>query len=99
MISSLPDWIAAGTALTAVLGGLAGVYTTTQSRMDVADVRIAHSAVLLEQVVIEQGKESRDITRLRERLSQEEISLAYLKEGQDRIYRELTRLNSTLTAK
>ena len=37
MISNLPDWISAGAATTAVLGGLLGVYTTTQSRMDVSD--------------------------------------------------------------
>jgi len=67
--------------------------------MDVADVRIARTAELLEQVVVEQKRELRDIVKLRERLSQGEISLSYLKEGQERIYGELTRLNSTLTAK
>ena len=48
MISNLPDWITAGTAVTAVLGGLFGVYTTTQSRIDVAEERMANAVLILE---------------------------------------------------
>jgi len=99
VITGLPDWITAGTAVTAVLGGLFSIHTTTQSRMDVTDARMAHTIEVLEKVVVEQERHNEDRMHLRERVSQEEISLAYLKEGQERIYGELTRLNSTLTAK
>lgn len=99
MISTIPDWITAGTAVTAVLGGLFSIHTTTQSRMDVADERLANVIEVVETMAIEQGRHDKERHKLSESLAKEQISLAYLKEGQGRIYVELTRLNSTLTAK
>ena len=99
MIQNLPDWITAGTAVTAVLGGLAGVYTTTQSRMDVADERLASVIEVVEATVIEQRRHDAERHHLAESLAKEHVSLAYLKEGQERIYGEVSRLNEVLTAK
>lgn len=99
MISSLPDWITAGTAVTAVVGGLFGVYSTTQSRMDVADARLANVIEVVEQMAEEQQRHDLDRHRLAEELAKDKVSLAYLKEGQDRIYKEVNRLNEVLTAK
>ena len=99
MISNLPDWITAGTAVTAVLGGLAGVYTTTQSRMDVADERLANVIEVVESLAIEQERHDLERHQLAESLVEEHVSLAYLKEGQERIYGEISRLNDVLTAK
>ena len=99
MISNLPDWITAGTAVTAVLGGLAGVYTTTQSRMDVADERLANVIEIVESMAIEQKRHDIERHKLTESLAKEHISLAYLKEGQERIYGEVSRLNEVLTSK
>ena len=99
MISNLPDWITAGTAITAVLGGLAGVYTTTQSRMDVADERLANVIEIVESMAIEQKRHDIERHKLTEDLAMEQISLAYLKEGQERIYGEVSRLNEVLTSK
>ena len=99
VISNLPDWITAGTAVTAVLGGLAGVYTTTQSRMDVADERLANVIEVVESMAIEQKRHDTERHQLAESLAKEHVSLAYLKEGQERIYGEVSRLNEVLTAK
>ena len=96
---NIPEWITAGTAVTAVLGGLAGVYTTTQSRMDVADERLANVIEIVEVMAIEQRRHDEERHGLAESLAKEHISLGYLKEGQERIYGELARLNTTLTAK
>lgn len=99
MINNLPDWISAGAATTAVLGGLLGVYTTTQSRMDVSDERLANVIEVVERVVIEQQRHDLERNKLAEELAREQVGLAYLKEGQDRIYAEVSRLNEVLTAK
>ncbi len=48
MIGDLPEWKTAGTAVVAVSGGLLGVYTTTQSMMDVADERLASIIEIVE---------------------------------------------------
>lgn len=99
MISSLPDWITAGTAVTAVMGGLFSVYTTTQSRMDVADERLANVIEVVEVMALEQQRHDIERRKMAEDLAREQVSLAYLKEGQDRIYAEVNRLNEVLTAK
>ena len=99
MMSNLPDWITAGTAVTAVLGGLAGVYTTTQSRMDVADERLANVIEVVEAMALEQQRHDIERYKMAEDLARDQISLVYLKEGQDRIYAEVNRLNEVLTAK
>ena len=85
--------------MTAVLGGLAGVYTTTQSRMDVADERLANTIEIVERMAIDQQRHDMERHQLAEDLAKEQISLAYLKEGQERIYGEVYRLNEVLTAK
>ena len=99
MISSLPDWITAGTAVTAVMGGLFSVYTTTQSRMDVADERLANVIEVVEAMALEQQRHDIERYKMAEDLARGQVSLAYLKEGQDRIYAEVNRLNEVLTAK
>lgn len=99
MISNLPDWISAGAATTAVLGGLLGVYTTTQSRMDVSDERLANVIEVVEKMAEEQQRHDLERHKLAEDLAREQVGLAYLKEGQDRIYAELNRLNEVLTEK
>jgi hypothetical protein len=99
MISSLPDWITAGTAVTAVMGGLFSVYTTTQSRMDVADERLANVIEIVESMALEQQRHDIERHKMAEDLARDQVSLVYLKEGQDRIYAEVNRLNEVLTAK
>ena len=99
MIQNLPDWVTAGTAITAVVGGLFGVYATTQSRLDVADERWVNVVSVVEQIVEDQRVHNLDHINLRERLAREEVNLDHLRKGQDRIYSELTRLNEVLTAK
>jgi hypothetical protein len=54
MISNLPDWITAGTAVTAVVGGLFGVYTTTQSRIDVTEERIQNTLQIIHKIAANQ---------------------------------------------
>ena len=96
---SIPEWITAGTAVVAVSGGLLGVYTTTQSRMDVADERLANVIEIVEGMAIEQRRYDEERHKLSEDLAKEKVGLLYLKEGQDRIYAEVSRLNDVLTAK
>ena len=106
MMQNLPDWITAGTAVVAVSGGLLGVYTTTQSRIDVAEERMANAVLILEALSKEQVKTSEETTELKERMARNEVSAQYLKEGQDRLHEsmssltgEMRSLNSILTAK
>ena len=106
MIQNLPDWITAGTAVTAVLGGLFGVYTTTQSRIDVAEERMANAVLILEALSKEQAKYGHDQIVLKEQMARSEVSAEYLKEGQDRLHDsmnllagEVRQLNQTIIAK
>jgi len=106
VISNLPDWITAGTAVTAVVGGLLGVYTTTQSRIDIADERMANTIEILERLTVAQGDMGEKLVGFQGRLVKNEVSAAYLKEGQDRLHTtmsaltgEMRNLNATLTAK
>ena len=96
---NVTEWVTAGTAVTAVLGGLAGIYTTTESRMDVADERLANVIEVVEGLALEQKRTEEERKELAESLVREHVSLAYLKEGQERIYGEISRLNDVLTAK
>jgi hypothetical protein len=106
VISNLPDWITAGTAVTAVMGGLFGVYTTTQSRIDVAEERMANAVLILESLSKEQYKNSGEVVLLKEKMARNEVSAEYLKEGQDRLHDnmsllagEVRALNQTIIAK
>jgi hypothetical protein len=99
MIGDLPDWITAGTAVIAVSGGLLGVYTTTQSKMDVADERLANVIEVVEVMAIEQRRQDEELYRMAEAIARGQVSMSYLKEGQDRIYSEVNGLSRMLTAK
>jgi len=99
MISHLPDWITAGTAVVAVSGGLLGVYTTTQSRMEVADERLISVIEVVEEMALEQKRHDEERHRMAEAIAREQVSMSYLKEGQDRIYSEVNGLSRMLTAR
>ena len=82
------------------------MYTTTQSRIDVAEERMANAVLILEALSKEQVKTSEETTELKERMARNEVSAQYLKEGQDRLHEsmssltgEMRSLNSILTAK
>lgn len=92
MISNLPDWITAGTAVTAVMGGLFGVYTTTQSRMDVTDERLANAIAIIERMSSVDEAMSIEIEGLAEKVVRSEVSAEYLKEGQVRLDQSLNTL-------
>jgi hypothetical protein len=99
MINNLPDWITAGTAITAVMGGLFSVHATTQSRLDVYGQKLNTTIEALEQVAPE-------VVNLKSRMAASEVSAQYLKEGQDRLHEsisslaeEIRNLNAELTAK
>lgn len=106
MISNLPDWITAGTAVTAVLGGLFGVYATTQSRIDIADERMANTIEILERLSVTQEDLDGRVGAFQERLIRSEVSADYLKEGQERLdvslntlAGEMKQLNATILIK
>lgn len=93
MITDLPNWITAGTAVTAVLGGLFSVYTTTQSRIDVTDERVANTIEILERLAKQQEGLEASQTIISERLIKNEVSADYLKEGQDRLLSSMDTLS------
>lgn len=93
MITDLPNWITAGTAVTAVLGGLFSVYTTTQSRIDVTDERVANTIEILERLAKQQEGLESSQTIISERLIKNEVSADYLKEGQDRLLSSMDTLS------
>lgn len=106
MISNLPDWITAGTAVTAVVGGLFGVYATTQSRIDLADQRMANTIEILERLSESHEELTQHTASLRDRLVKSEVSAEYLRDGQERLELsldtlsgELRQLNRTILAK
>ncbi len=86
MISNLPDWITAGTAVTAVFGGLFGVYTTTQSRLDVTDERLANAIIILEKLSEREYSVEEDLKIVEEKMTRNEVSAEYLRKGQDRLH-------------
>ena len=92
MISNMPDWITAGTAVTAVLGGLFGVYSTTQSRIDIADERMANTIEILERLSVAQEGFDGKVADFQDRLVRSEVSAEYLKEGQERVDASLNTL-------
>jgi len=83
MLTNLPDWITAGTAITAVVGGLFGVYATTQSRMDVAEERWTNTIEVLERLSVAQLDLHARTTALSERVVVSNVSAEFLKEGQE----------------
>ena len=91
----IKDWtqvISAVTAILAVLGGMLGVYTSTQSRVDVAEHRISQTTKVLEQLALSHSKLRSEVTSFQERLVRNEVSSSYLKEGQDRLGKSMTEL-------
>lgn len=106
MLSNLPDWIGAGAAIAAVTGGLLGVYTTTQSRLDLAEEKMVHAVQILDQLSIKQKEIDEDTQLLKQRVAVSEVSADHLKEGQDRLHEslnsltvEVRSLNQTILAK
>lgn len=84
---NVPEWVTAGTAITAVLGGLFSVYTTTQSRMDVTDEKLLRSAELISQV-------SNNQRTFQDRILRNELGVLGLKEHQDRIEGQLVEMSA-----
>lgn len=79
--------------MTAVLGGLFSVYTTTQSRIDVTDERVANTIEILERLAKQQEGLESSQTIISERLIKNEVSADYLKEGQDRLLSSMDTLS------
>ncbi len=96
MISNLPDWITAGTAVTAVVGGLFGVYTTTQSRIDVTEERIQNTLQIIHKIAANQEDLTSSTAEINYRLTRSEVSAEYLKEGQDRLMAEVKMLSQDI---
>lgn len=96
MISNLPDWITAGTAVTAVVGGLFGVYTTTQSRLDVTEERIQNTLQIIHKIAANQEDLASSTKEINYRLTRSEVSAEYLKEGQDRLMAEVKMLSQDI---
>lgn len=92
MISNLPDWVGAGAAVTAVLGGLAGVYATSQSRSDVQDNRIETIVMTLETLTEVQGSLETRQRDLEGKMIRSEVSAEYLQEGQARLSKSVDTL-------
>lgn len=82
MINNLPDWVTAGTAVTVVLGGMLGVYTSSATRLDLAEERIANTTSVIEKLADEQLRISKESRYLSERMAVSTVSAEHLKEGQ-----------------
>lgn len=93
MISSIPEWLTAGTAVAAVFGGLVGVYSSSQSRLDVQDARLENIIVTLETLTeVQQGLEIEQES-MKEKVIRSEVSAEYLQEGQERLAKSVDTLS------
>lgn len=82
---NMPEWITAGTAMLAVSGGLLGVYTTTQSRIDVSEERLKSTIEAISQVASVQRSVLEEVSALNDKVVRSEVSAEYLSKGQDRL--------------
>lgn len=72
---NIPEWITAGTAMTAVVGGLFGVYATTQSRLDVTQEKLERTFSIVQHIAKTQEG-------FGDRILRNELEGKYLKELQ-----------------
>lgn len=86
------EWITAGTAMLAVSGGLLGVYTTTQSRIDVSEERLKSTIEAIGQVANVQRSVLEEVSSLNDKVVRSEVSAEYLAKGQDRLSDNLAQL-------
>jgi hypothetical protein len=85
--------VTAGTAVAAVFGGLVGVYTSSQSRLDVQDARIENIIVTLETLThVQEGLEVEQ-KGMKEQVIRSEVSAEYLQEGQARLSKSVDTLS------
>jgi len=84
-VINIPEWITAGTAMLAVSGGLLGVYTTTQSRIDVSEERLNSTIEAIGRVAHSQLSLTDEMRRMNDKVVKSEVSAEYLAKGQDRL--------------
>ena len=89
---NLPEWITAGTAIVAVSGGLLGVYSTTQSRIDISEERLRTTIESIEKVAHSQLDITKEMKRLNDKVVRSEVSAEYLYKGQDRLTDNISEL-------
>ena len=89
---NIPEWITAGTAMLAVSGGLLGVYTTTQSRIDISEERLNSTIEAIGRVADGQISILGHVKGLNDKVVKGEVDAAYLVKGQDRLIESVAEL-------
>ena len=89
---NIPEWITAGTAMLAVSGGLLGVYTTTQSRIDISEERLNSTIEAIGRVAEGQSSILTHVKGLNDKVVRSEVSAEYLSKGQDRLTDNISEL-------
>ena len=93
---NIPEWITAGTAMLAVSGGLLGVYTTTQSRIDISEERLNSTIEAIGRVADGQIAILGHVKGLNDKVVRSEVSAEYLAKGQDRLTDNLAELTGEI---
>jgi hypothetical protein len=95
-VINIPEWITAGTAMLAVSGGLLGVYTTTQSRIDISEERLNSTIEAIGRVADGQIAILGHVKGLNDKVVRSEVSAEYLAKGQDRLTDNLAELTGEI---
>ena len=90
---NIPEWITAGTAVTAVLGGLFGVYTSTSNDVLVERERLNALVGVVARIGTHQEQLSLTTMEMKERVIKSEVGADYLQRGQDNLSISVNELN------
>lgn len=90
---NIPEWITAGTAVTAVLGGLFGVYTSTSNDVLVERERLSALVGVVARIGTHQEQLSLTTMEMKERVIKSEVGADYLQRGQDNLSISVNELN------
>ena len=93
---NMPEWITAGTAVTAVVGGLFGVYTTTQNELSVQEERLNTLVEVVARIGTHQEQLSLTTVEVKERLIRDEVVSDYLQRGQITLSKNVSAMGGEL---
>ena len=93
---NMPEWITAGTAVTAVVGGLFGVYTTTQNELSVQEERLNTLVEVVARIGTQQEQLSLTTIEVKERLIRDEVVSEYMQRGQVRLTKHVSTMSGEL---
>lgn len=93
---NMPEWITAGTAVTAVVGGLFGVYTSTANDVAVERERLSALVEVVGRIGTHQEQLSLTTIEVKERLIKSEVGADYLQRGQVELSHKVSEMSGEI---